>query len=120
MIRNKNILSIFHTNIRSHSHNLENLEMYLTSLNLSFDIIGLSETWSILKNASNFPNNMCNYHPFEGIYGTTRNSGCGFYIKKTLNYKVRTDLNKVFYSTEQEYQALWIEIINQSGKKHYC
>ena len=44
--KRKNNLSLFHTNIRSSSHNkINDLKCYLSTLNMDFSIIGLSENW---------------------------------------------------------------------------
>ena len=112
---NRNCLSIFHTNIRSLKRNFENLNQFLDSVESQFDIIALSETWSIRKKSkNNF--SLSGYHSLEELPGSTQNSGCGVYIKENLNFKKRNDLTYVSKTKDEEFQALWVEILNKKKK----
>ncbi|XP_057299070.1 uncharacterized protein LOC130629748 [Hydractinia symbiolongicarpus] len=108
---NSNNLSILHTNIRSFAKNINNLCNLVDLLDHKFDIIGLSEIWQ--QNGSTIqPESLPGYHVYEHCCGTTRNSGCGLYIKENLNYKVRQDLSTSFCTENEEFQILFIEILN--------
>ena len=110
-------ISIIHSNIRSLNHNFESLSELLVSLDFNFSIIALSETWNPKsKTHLFFPPKLEGYHDFEYLSGETSNSGCGFYIKNELLYVRRNDLSKLYFSDECEFQALWIEIVNE--RKH--
>lgn len=85
-------LSILHTNIRSYNKNHENLENLLTMLQTEFDILGVSETWDNEKNLVNH-HPMRGYHQYEGMSGSSQNSGVGLLIRDTLNYTRRDDLS---------------------------
>ena len=106
--------SLFHTNIQSLNCNFDKLEYLLYSLEPKFDIIGLSETWNP-KSKTNFsPGILLGYQPYHGSPGFTNKSGCGFYISDYIKFLPRTDLDISFKSDHEEFQASWIEIINQS------
>ena len=51
-----NAFSLIHFNCRSLPHNFDNLNMYLTSLDHKFKIIGVTETW---LNASSHTDMYC-------------------------------------------------------------
>ena len=46
----------------------------------------------------------------------SNSGGVGFYVNKNLKTKIRTDLS----SRTDEYEALWIEIINTSERNLLC
>jgi len=102
-----NELSLFHTNLRSYEKNCE-------ALGHKFDIVAFSETWQSTTKPSS-SKDLHGYHPYEQIEGTSQNSGCGLYIRENLNFKVRHDLSLSFTSNTEEFQILYIEIINKSG-----
>ena len=105
-----NLFSIFHTNIRSYNKNFEQLSVLLGELMLEFDVIGLTETWH--TKASNFiPKNIQNYHCYAG---ESQNSGCGLYIKNNINYKSRNDLSISLNNKTDEFESLFIEVLNQN------
>ena len=112
--KKNNFLSVFHTNIRSLNKNFEGLETFLSNLDTKFDVISLSETWAAKR--PKFSKKLCGYHPFEEIAGYTQNSGCGIYIRENIKYKLRTDLNLKFKNDDEEFQSLWVEIINKKKK----
>ena len=53
------------------------------------------------------------FHPYEGIQGSSKNGGCGFFIRDNLSFHKRNDLNKSFKSDTCEYEALWVELENK-------
>ena len=96
-----NTFSLFHTNIRPIEKNFENLELFFSDLQFEFDVIGLTETWGKSRKSKKLQLN--NYHSLVEIYGQSQNSGCGLYVKKSLNFKVRNDLNKSYALDGQEF-----------------
>ena len=113
----KNSFSLFHSNIESLNANFENLEKLLTNLNFSFDVIALSETWDYSKNHFNLNFGSLNgYQSYKGIQGTTRKSGCGFYIKNEVRHVHRKDLDINFNDDIAEFQIKWVEILKTHGK----
>ena len=82
----------------------------LSSLRVSFDIIGISETW-ILE-----PNDLIQIEDYKFICNGRKNrkgGGVGLYIKDDKNYKVRKDLS---IHNEDIMESLFIEIINDKNK----
>ena len=64
-------LNIIHINIRSINQNGNNLVVFLSNLNVTFDIICISETW--LAKGSVLVDLLPNYNAFKRIlYGNTR------------------------------------------------
>jgi len=108
-IKNDNF-SLFHINIRSVSKNFCELQHYLQSLNYSFDVIGLSETWLKDTTVNNF------YHPgykAENSYRTNKaGGGVSLLINESKEYVVRTDLCVYNECTE----SLFIEMQNSKKK----
>ena len=80
--KRKNNLSLFHTNIRSSSPNkINDLKCYLSTLNIDFSIIGLSENWG-------------------------RQDTIDLYVKNGIQYKLR----KNFKNNENLFESVFIEI----------
>jgi len=104
---------LLHTNTCSLKRNFENLEDLIINHDHVFDVIALSETWnSEEKNKHFIAGSLQGYHNFIGCTSTTIKGGCGFYIKDTLKYTERKDLDVQFYDINNEFQGKWIEIIN--------
>ena len=62
-------------------------------LNFKFDIIFLTETRISKKSSSAFnPGKINGYSKYIEQLGTTRNSGCGFYVSNHLKFHLRKDL----------------------------
>ena len=83
--------SIFHTNIRSSKHNINQVLCYLNSIDMDFSIIGLSETWgkSIHIDMQNIPG----YKHYYCIRAKSRKGGgTSLYVKSTIPFKQRSDL----------------------------
>ena len=97
---NKNInsskndkFSLLHTNICSLQGNFDKLKMLLGDLEYQFDVITLTETWQNDNNLSFVAGILLGYQKHESTSGSTKNEGCGLYIKNTIPYILRTDLN---------------------------
>ena len=100
----ENSLSLLHQNIRSLPRNFTNFESYLSTLNLDFSIIGLTETW--------VNDNTYSLYDLEGYsssfkYRTNRSGGgVSLFIKNGINFNVREDLSVV----SQHMECIFIEI----------
>ena len=113
--------SIFHTNISSLNANFDNLDLLLTDINFSFDVIALSET-HIPKSKEELiiPGDLPGYQLFTGTSGTSMKSGTGFYISDKLSFVPREDLNKHVCNVDSEFETEWIEIISpRQSKKNF-
>jgi hypothetical protein len=107
----KNI-SILHSNICSLRGNFDKLEQLIINLDHEFDVIALTETWNSNEKSHLFkPGLLEGYQPYDGLSGTTRKSGCGFYIRNGIKYISRKDISLSYYDDDNEYQIKWIEIV---------
>ena len=113
----KTFFSIYHSNIESLQCNFERLHTQLVNLDHNFDIIALSEVWN--PSSKNFkPGKIDGHKNYVGMSGKSLKSGCGLYIKNSLNTIERKDLDCAYTDDENEYQSKWIEIINVECKYH--
>ena len=115
LIRKKDLagsFTLFHTNIESLPAKEERLRLLTTIVDLKFDVIALTETWNSEDKKHLFmPPTIEGYLPYEGITGSTMKGGCGFYIRNTIDYIPRKDLDHKFYKMGSEFECKWIEII---------
>ena len=96
-INHKKSSSFLHTNIRSINKNIDSLSALISDLDFKFDFIGLSETWqNSTLSKYNVPESLAGYHSFEYTPGQSQNSGCGLYIKNSINYSKRDDLSSSY------------------------
>lgn len=97
--------SIMHHNIRSINKNLSNLTDLLSTLNLDFDVIGLSETW--LQNDQNIQP-IENYYFVHNARTDKSGGGVGLLLKDSINFKLRHDLHINNYSIME---TVFIELL---------
>ena len=108
-----NSLSFFNLNISSLPFYFEEIYTVLTSNNLKFDILCISETILKLNKTSlasiSFPG-------YNRAYTTTElgNGGTVLYIKNDIKYKLRKDL-QIYKS--KELQSTFIEVIEPGKNK---
>ena len=80
-----------HINARSINKNIETIHQMLSLLRISFDIMGISETWI------SEPNDLIQMEDDKLICNgqkiNRKGGGVGLYIKVDRNYKVRKDLS---------------------------
>ena len=97
-------LSLFHLNIKSLPKHSDELEMYLNSLDFQFSFIGLTETW--------LDSNKCDLYGLPGYVSedkyrqNRRGGGVSIFIKETIKYKTRSDLDRF----DEHFETLFIEI----------
>ena len=111
---NSKSLKTMHMNLSSltkHHHDLENL---LSTLNTSFDIIGITETRFAKNSQPHINFDLTNYN-FEHTPTETGAGGTLLYISDDITYKCRNDLNKLLYSPG-ELESTFIEIMNTKKK----
>jgi exonuclease III len=90
--------SLIHTNIRSVSKHLSELDAYIKSLNHIFHVIGLSETWLKPDNA-----NICHingYHTVSKYRQQKSGGGVSILVRDTIQYNVRDDISVFSDSVE--------------------
>ena len=74
---------------------------------------------AIYKAANKFICSECQsdmFQKYEGISGTTKNVGCGFYLKETIPYFLCDDLSKKHKSQESKFGTFWLEIVGSANK----
>ena len=106
-LKQNSTFSTLAVNTRSLRKNFEKLEVCLDTLNISFDCIGLPETWLTDHDDTNCYNmngyTLVTYPRQEG-----RGSGVGIYISNKHLYKIRHDLMKRY--DRSHYESIFIEI----------
>lgn len=108
--RVKSSFPIFHNNIVSINHNLENVELLLDDFDFHFDVIGISETKIINSNDGNAHPSIPGY-VFEHVPTPLASWGAGLFVDQSVNYNV---LEK---TSNEAFQALWVEIFFVNLKK---
>ena len=102
--------SLLHTNRCSLQDNFEKLQMLLSDLEYQFDVIALTETWHNDKNPSFVVDILPGYQKYESTGSSTKNGGCGLYIKNSIPYILRTHLNIRHKGQGSEFETYWIEM----------
>ena len=104
----RNDLSFLHMNIRNLSCQVLPL---LSNLNISFDVVAVSETWDSIERPLSTNVEIPGY-TFFSSKSKSGNGGVGLYIKTSLGPVLRSDLN----SDSDEYETVWIEIDTSKEK----
>lgn len=90
-VNQANHMTLFHSNIRSYHKNFDEIAALVSNMSLQFDVIGLTETWDSPKKPID-PQDLAGYHPLEKVEGSSQNGGVVAYVKNTINYSRRKDL----------------------------
>ena len=108
---NNNLISLLHVNIRSLPKNVDQLEVFLQSINQQFSVIALSETW--LKTV---PHSYYSLPGYELIVnnrtGNKAGGGVALYVSRDLDVIPREDLNL----SDDSLESLFIEITVPKSK----
>ena len=104
---NKIELSVFHLNIRSLNHNHQKLILYLESLNVSFDVIVLSEIWSY--NVPYYANIMNGYTFIYELPTCGNVGGIAMYVRSDLDFTMLNKYN-VPQLSKNNVENIWIKI----------
>ena len=96
--------SIFHHNIRSLPANYNQLNVLLDTIDHSFSIMGLSETWLDCEKYDLYQ--FQGYNHIGKTRCTQRGGGVSLFIKDCYSFKERTDLSKF----DDTFESLFIEI----------
>ena len=109
-----NTFSVLHLNIRSMSKNFENLKQLLVTINYTFKIICLTETWC---QTQHLKTNSLYHLPEYTIIHQNRNSfhkggGVCMFLHNSIIHKIRPDLS----INDSDTESLSVEIINKSSK----
>ena len=100
-----NHLSFFHLNIRSLQNKIDELSTLLSTLNIKFSVVGITETW--LRDSS--PGVSIDGYNFVYKNRLARSGGgVGLYVSDNLDYRIRTD---ICANEDEVMESLFIEII---------
>ena len=106
-------MSLCHTNIASLSKHFDELHQVLSTLNVKFKIIGITEH-KIHKNFNPVKNlDIDGYRPFLYDPTETTHGGTGFYISQCINYIKRNDLK---FNLAGNFESTFIEITSLTRK----
>ena len=103
---------IVHTNLASINKHFCDLDTSLSLLNVAFDVIGITEH-KIQENGPTTNIDISGYHPFVFNPITTSHGGAGLYIKESLVYVERKDLQ---FNSTGNHESVFIELIIPNKK----
>ena len=103
--------SLFHNNIVNLNRNFEELLTLLDDLDFHFNVVGVSETKLTTSNGNSKHPSIPGY-AFEYVPTPLASRGVGLFIDELLDYKVMEK------SSNQAFQALWIEISLFANEKN--
>ena len=103
---------MIHQNIRSLNQNLTSFTDFLSTIDLDFDVIGITETW--LQNSIEYTPFIEGYNFIHKCRSSKAGGGVGIYIKSDVVFKQRPDLD--FYDSDI-LESIFVEILrpNQSN-----
>ena len=102
--------ALLHLNVRSLQNKVDDLSFFLSSLNVKFSVIGITETW--LRDLSPVVN-LNGYHFVYKNRSDRSGGGVGMCIANNLDFKMRTD---ICFDDEEVMESLLIEITRPQGK----
>ena len=108
---NAHDFSILHSNIRSLSLHCDDIVNLCAQVNMSFDIIDISETWNSTQNEI-LNNIKINGYSYYETKSTNQNGGVGIYVKNSLSSRLRPDLS----FTCSSFEIVWVELENKNKK----
>ena len=102
--------SVLHLNIRSIKKNFENFKLFLNSINFTFSVICLSETWwddlaTIEKSLLELPN----YNSTHQARGDCKGAGVSIYVHISLDFTVKSNLR----INNKDIESVTIEILSE-------
>ena len=107
-----NHLSLFHLNIRSLQNKVDELSTLLTSLDIKFSVVGITETL-LMDSPVGVEIDGYNFVYKNRPVNNGSGGGVGLYVSDNLDFRIRTDI----YADEAEVmEALFIEIIRPHEK----
>ena len=107
--------SVLHLNIRSIKKNFENFKLFLNSINFTFSVICLSETWwDDLATIEKSLYELRNYNSTHQARGDRKGDGASIYIHKSFDFIVKPDLS----INNNGIESLAIEILSNKKKRN--
>lgn len=105
--------SLFHMIARSLSLHLDEVLSTLATLQINFDVIGVSETWNSFEISIKTNVEIPGYNHFPH-QSHSQNGGVALIIKSRYSSTLRLDLSK----DNAEFEAVWVEIDNKKGRNY--
>ena len=105
-------ISLFHLNINSLQYHFDELQTFLSNCPIDFQILGISES-RLTTDISTTTNIQLPGFNIEHMSTKSANGSALFYIRDTINYKLRPDFN---VEKEKELQSMFIEILQKTTK----
>ena len=107
--------SIIHLNTRSFNKNFDAIHTYLSSIDRTFTVICLSETW-FYEDMSNVIE-IENYELVSTPRIDRRSGGSAIYVHNSVSYCLRKDLNLIAQPSVNDHsESIFIEILNPASK----
>ena len=108
----KTTISVFHLNINSLQYHFDELQTFLSNCPIDFQILDISES-RLKTDISTTTNMQLPGFKIEQMPTKSPNGGALLYIRDTINYKLRPDLN---VEKEKELVSIFIEILHKTSK----
>ena len=102
-------IGFLHTNLASLSKHYDDLFITLSQLKYEFDVIAITEH-KLTESGPTVNIELPGYREFIFDSSLTRNGGTGFYLKKSLAYRMRNDL-KLVYPGSGQFGSTFLEIV---------
>ena len=103
---------MFHFNINTLQYHFDELQTFLSNCPIDFQILGISVS-RLKSNISTTTNTKLPGFNNEHMPTKSANGGALLYIKDTINYKLRPDLN---VEKEKELESIFIEILQKTSQ----
>ena len=105
-------ISLFHLNINSLQYHFDELQTFLSNCPIDFQILGVSES-RLKTDISTTTNMQLPGFKIEQMPTKSPNGGALLYIRDTINYKLRPDLN---VEKGKKVELIFIEIHQKTSK----
>ena len=111
-LKNKKGLSIIHFNIRSLNANFKNLDMYLTQLEIKFDVVAITETWF----SNNTVSSVFNIKGYD-LYYVSRNEGKGGGVALYVNSSIKSkQIESMSLCVEDSFECVTVELLLEGSR----
>ena len=105
--------SVLHINIRSMQKNFEKFQEFFKTLKFNFSAVCLSETWcDSIDSTKNSNYRLHGYKSFHQTRDGRKGGGLCIFLRNTLSYKIRSDLNM----NSDAIECLCLEISTKTSK----
>jgi len=116
-IKNSNVFSVFHLNVRSLNSNCRNLCQFFHLIDLKFDVIVLTEVCAF--NITFYRNILPGYQFYYKLPVDSNVGGVGFFVKNCYNVQEVCHLN-IESSPINRVENMWLEISNENYHVIVC